>query len=426
MKSILETMLTGKISELKKQNIHGQKILNMIKGNPLHLIVLNFLYSHKIYKNCVMYGGSALKLMYDLPRMSVDLDFEINFPLNLERFKKETADYFKDKYGYKKLGVSTSAEDKDTIVVKITFSGLEKFKIPDLNFTKLKVRLDFNKFDTNSFQQVIVPISNEDYNFNLKTYPLSTLMASKIAALLSRVQYGVPVDSGESVLADYKGRDIYDLIWYLQRGTIPNLRYLEQKKHVYHDYPALFKKIKDRLSNLSDGGKALKEDLTHLYLQPAELDEWKDKWHELFLDSIQKNYSFIKIKGLELVRVTQNFDSDHFVFKYDFETDQNKKARFTVVVSDSYIEDFPISGHKRDDIRLHIASGINTVDENIIKEYAGLFYSKIEDFLKRINGVSPRLKIQTKLILYSGSYDPDMMVVFANKELETCQLEDLL
>ena len=40
MKSILEEILAGKISELKKQSIHGQKILNMIKGDPLHLIVL--------------------------------------------------------------------------------------------------------------------------------------------------------------------------------------------------------------------------------------------------------------------------------------------------------------------------------------------------------------------------------------------------
>src|SRR3989338_8015103 len=103
MKSILEEILAHKINELKKQKTHGQKILNMIKGDPLHLIVLDFLYSHKIFKNSVMYGGSALKIVHDLPRMSVDLAFQINFPLNPERFKKDIVGYFRDKYGYEKL-----------------------------------------------------------------------------------------------------------------------------------------------------------------------------------------------------------------------------------------------------------------------------------------------------------------------------------
>lgn len=426
MKNILEEILTNKVSELKKQKVPGQKILNMIKEDPLHLIVLNFLYSHKIYKNCVMYGGSALKIMYGLPRMSVDLDFQMNFPFLPEDFKKDIIDYFKDKYGYEKLGIHVGAEDKDTIVIKITFSGLDKFKIPDISFTTLKVRLDFNKFDTGNFQQILVPKKNEYYHFNLRTYPISTLMASKMAAVLNRVQYCVPNDKGRSLAANYKGRDIYDLIWYLQKGIIPNLRYLKQREHVYQNYPSLFKKMKERLANLGDGGRALRADLTHLYLKPEELDGWMNQWDKFFLEALQ-NYSAHKIERFAEVKVMQDFDTDNFIFEYFFKTDQNKKAVFRIVISDLYLEDFPLSGFKRDDIEIRMDSGIDRRNEKTAREYAGLFYLKIEDFLERVHHISPRLQIETKLIVYShGDYDPNAIVSFTHKELESCQLEDLL
>lgn len=425
MKSILEEILSRKINTLKKQKIHGQKILNLIKGDPLHFIVLDFLYSHKIYKHSVMYGGSALRIIYDLPRMSVDLDFQINFPLNPEEgLKRDIIDYFQDRYGYDKLDVAVGNQGKDTIVVKISFPGLDKFKLPDINFAVLKIRLDFNKFDTDDFQKVFIPMRGDYYNFNLKTYPISTLMASKVAAVLNRVQYGVS-DDGKTLLADYKGRDIYDLIWYLQKGVIPNLHYLQMKRHDYKNYPSLFKKIRERLAKLNDGGKALRTDLSHLYLDPQELDEWMNQWSRFFLESLQ-NYSFAVIKDFKHVRVMQNFDTDVFTFSYYFETDLDQEAAFVVVVSDNYVEDFPIEGFKRDDMRLQTSSGIDTGEEKI-KEYAGLFYSKIEHFLKRVGHISPRLKIQTRLIQYGhGGYDPDTMVAFTDKELMTCQFEDLL
>lgn len=426
MKSILEEILTHKVNELKKQRVHGQKILNMIKGDPLHLIVLNYLYSHKIYKNCVMYGGSALKIVYGLPRMSVDLDFQVDFPFNREGFEKDITAYFQNKYGYEKLGINTGTEDKETVVVKVTFSGLDKLKLPDVGFTTLKVRLDFNKFETGDFQQTLIPKRNEYYNFNLRTYPVSTLMASKIAAVLNRVQYGMSDESGKSVLANYKGRDIYDLIWYLKKGIIPNLKYLEKKGHVYPDYPSLFRKIKERLANLGDGGRALRADLTHLYLEPDALDEWMSKWDEFFLDGLQ-NYSPIKLTTLKEIKIWQDFDTDHFIFKYYFNTDHEKIAFFRIDVSDIYIEDFQVKGFKRNDITSQIVSKVGPQEVETTTEYAGLFYSKIEDFLKRINRISPQSKIQTKFIQYKHeAFDPDTSIVLTSKELEACQLEDLL
>ncbi|PIU58493.1 MAG: hypothetical protein COS89_00115 [Deltaproteobacteria bacterium CG07_land_8_20_14_0_80_38_7] len=427
MKSLLQEQLTNRINELKTQKLHGQKILNLIK-EYLHIIVLNYLYSHKIYKNCVMFGGSVLKVLYNLPRMSVDLDFQANFSIDKDQFKKEIVDYFKNQYGYKELGVNLSqSQEKDTDVFRLTFSGLDNLEIPNITYTKLKIRLDFNKFETNQFKTILVPIRKGGYYFYLRTYPVSTLMASKIAALLHRVQYCVP-DGKRSLSADYKGRDVYDFIWYVRNGIVPNLSYLAQKKCFYNDYSSLFRDIKNRLSTLSDSGEALEADLTHLYLEPDELDEWINNWRENFLGGLQ-NYSFVKIVNVENVKLIQNFDTDQFTFRYYFksETNEDRPVSYQIDMSESFVLDFPIKGFKRNNLNVEFSQNIKLSNKKMLLEYAGLFYSKIEDFLKRVNYISPKLKIQTKFIQlrYEG-YDPDTNIVFTDKELTTCQFEDLL
>ena len=50
--------------------------LNALK-EELQFYVLDFIYHHPEYNKWIMYGGSALRICYDLDRMSVDLDFEV-------------------------------------------------------------------------------------------------------------------------------------------------------------------------------------------------------------------------------------------------------------------------------------------------------------------------------------------------------------
>ena len=58
----------------------------------LQYYVLNFIYHHPAYSKWVMYGGSALRIIHGLDRMSVDLDFEVAHPITekfLEELKRE-------------------------------------------------------------------------------------------------------------------------------------------------------------------------------------------------------------------------------------------------------------------------------------------------------------------------------------------------
>ncbi|MBI5150262.1 MAG: nucleotidyl transferase AbiEii/AbiGii toxin family protein, partial [Candidatus Omnitrophica bacterium] len=67
----------------------------------LQFYVLNFIYHHPEYNKWVMYGGSALRIIHGLDRMSVDLDFEVSEEITknfLEELKEEIEEHFSRAY----------------------------------------------------------------------------------------------------------------------------------------------------------------------------------------------------------------------------------------------------------------------------------------------------------------------------------------
>src|SRR3989338_10017460 len=68
----------------------------------LQLYILNFLYHHPDYSKWIMYGGSALRIIHGIDRMSVDLDFEVSHAVTekfLDELKNEIEEHFKNTYG---------------------------------------------------------------------------------------------------------------------------------------------------------------------------------------------------------------------------------------------------------------------------------------------------------------------------------------
>src|SRR3989338_8756476 len=67
----------------------------------LQFYVLNFIYHHPEYSRWIMYGGSALRIIHELDRMSVDLDFEVSKEITkdfLDELRKEIEDHFLSTY----------------------------------------------------------------------------------------------------------------------------------------------------------------------------------------------------------------------------------------------------------------------------------------------------------------------------------------
>jgi len=210
MSEQITTILKRKLEELAvNSDLNAETRRNTLK-EELQYYVLNFVYHHPEYSSWIMYGGSALRIVHGLDRMSVDLDFEVAHTVTekfLERFKKEIEEHFLNTYG----------AGSDFLTVKIiTGRGLLlKFNVgEELSFghpsKQVHVKVDLNHFIAPKTVTERRPINRGQLSFVIMTYNMSALVASKLAAIFLRGTRGV----GDAVYEE-KGRDIYDLLWYI-------------------------------------------------------------------------------------------------------------------------------------------------------------------------------------------------------------------
>src|SRR3989338_2147105 len=102
MSELISAILKKKLDELGQYGeVDAETQRNALKED-LQFYVLNFIYHHSEYNKWTMYGGSALRIIHGLDRMSVDLDFEVPHIVTekfLKELKKEIEEHFLNTYG---------------------------------------------------------------------------------------------------------------------------------------------------------------------------------------------------------------------------------------------------------------------------------------------------------------------------------------
>ena len=68
--------LKQSVAEAREENFNEGALRARLK-EVIHYNVLDALYNSE-FKELIFYGGTCLRVLYDLPRMSEDLDFEGN------------------------------------------------------------------------------------------------------------------------------------------------------------------------------------------------------------------------------------------------------------------------------------------------------------------------------------------------------------
>jgi len=275
-----------KIIEESKGEASLIKTRNRLK-EYLHYFVLDFIYNSE-FKDMVFYGGSCLRIVYDLPRMSIDLDFEAEEKTDFEKFKKSLEKYFSADLGLRnKFYIKGEKKGKSVNRIFLNFPLMNDLGLSSHGDEVLRVSIDIMSVPKNYIKK-LVPIftlkSKYGKSFVIKHYDLSTLFASKLAAILDRPQKGFVVGGKEENI-DFKGRDFYDLIWYMEKKVLPNKNMLKLKgvkgssKDVF-DGIALF--ISERKLK-----KGLKKDLEPLFL--GSIDSFVDNFKHIF-QRLKENY----------------------------------------------------------------------------------------------------------------------------------------
>ena len=188
----------------------------------LQIFVLDFIYSNKKYKDLIFYGGSCLSQCYNLPRLSEDLDFvDIKKKINLHELAFDLENYFKDKTDLKPI----AKIQKFRIYLK--FHILKELKMAnksESDVLMLKVEI-FKGFDfCKKYKTEIKPLFKLNKSLLVRVFDLPTLMSTKIRAVLNRKWE--KTDKQGNTLLSVKGRDYFDLMWYMEKGVMPNIQCL--------------------------------------------------------------------------------------------------------------------------------------------------------------------------------------------------------
>lgn len=205
MKDILRGLVAGERNPVHQRNRAREY---------LQARILSSLQDHGAFTDWAFWGGTALRFLYQLPRYSEDLDFSLSVPGRDARFAKliqaVQADLAAEAYqvDYR------IREERAVAVAMIKFRGvLYEIGISPHRDETLAVKVEM---DTNppSGAALSTQVIRRHFLLHLLHYDRSSLLAGKLHAVLMR-KYT-------------KGRDLYDLLWYLAdpEWPAPNLEFL--------------------------------------------------------------------------------------------------------------------------------------------------------------------------------------------------------
>lgn len=176
--------------------------------------ILESLQDTGVFLRWAFVGGTALRFLFSIPRFSEDLDFSLIAPDKDIGFKPAAVEIKRvfEREGY---SIDVKVSEKRTVSSAwVRFPGLPRelgISAHPAQILSIKIELDTNPPTGATIENSIV---RRHVTLNLYHYDKASMLAGKIHAVFSR--------------SWTKGRDLYDLVWYLAERTwpAPNLNLL--------------------------------------------------------------------------------------------------------------------------------------------------------------------------------------------------------
>lgn len=254
-------------------------------------IALAGLYRANFFKHAAFYGGTALRIFHGLNRFSEDLDFSLlqkDADFEFDHYFKSIVDEFQA------LGIKVSLNQKmkstistidsaflksDTLWSELIFEDtIPQIKLSIKPSIKIKLEIDTNpplRFGTEN------KLLTKPFSFYVNCLTLPDLFAGKMHALLFR-KWKTRV----------KGRDWYDLDWYIKKGVKINLTHFCQRAIESGDW-AQETMTKDQLLELlalkiaSLDINRVKEDVIRFIPNPQDLEIWSQGYFQQICERLE-------------------------------------------------------------------------------------------------------------------------------------------
>ena len=246
----------------------------------LQYMALLGLWRAKFFEHAAFYGGTALRVLHGLDRYSEDLDFSLirpdaSFSLGIygDALQREISSFgFHISFERREKTQASAIESaflKANTYQQLIMIEADRALLGELHPSqKLKIRLEVDTDPPGGFETetryILQPIP-----FFVRVYCLPDLFAGKIHAVLCR-RWKTRV----------KGRDWYDLAWYLGRFPEVRIRHLEARMRQSGDYqdddPLTHDKLRHLLQQAVDNlnVEQVRREVTPFVRDNRALDVW--------------------------------------------------------------------------------------------------------------------------------------------------------
>ncbi len=241
------------------------------------------------FKKAAFYGGTALRIFHGLDRYSEDLDFsllETDNTFSLEPYFSAIKEEFES------LGLRIQIREKDKRIKSQIESAFLKSEtvwqelvLEDIvkqhgisSNKSIKIKIEIDRIPPTGFhteEKLLV----RPFSFYVNCYDLSSLFAGKLHALLFRKWKN-----------RVKGRDWYDMEWYIRKGVPLNINHFYNRAIETNDWNEtsisqgqILDLLKAKINAVSFN--AVKDDVGRFIPNDEKLQIWSAKY---FNDLIQQ------------------------------------------------------------------------------------------------------------------------------------------
>lgn len=275
--AILIQLMQNVLSQ--KDSLLPNETKRVILKEFLQAYTLDFLYNHPVYRKLNFYGGTCLHVIYGLNRLSEDIDLDNSNGIDLSNLENDLLTFFRSNIGYADVTAKTQIGEWGVRRTTLKFPILYALGLTSHANEPLHLKVEVSQHKQISISRK-TPVLLFGRSFVAAHFTLETMMAGKMLACLGR-----NFQKGEG--ATIKGRDFYDLLWFMQQKIKPLEDKLAKDGRQSYTVQSAMELLGEKIAEIKPSNLA--EDLLPLFEQRSFIEAWLEGFKENFSE-YAKNY----------------------------------------------------------------------------------------------------------------------------------------